>query len=928
MTPFGRESELAAARRCFEAVPESGLRVLVVEGQAGIGKTTVLRAVSRLADDLDHRVLSCRPVEAEAKLAFTSLADLLVDVRAEDIAALPEPQRTALDVALLRAAPAGAPPNSRVLGTAVASLLATMASRPVALVIDDVQWLDRASAAALAFAIRRVEHLPVAVVLAARTEGRSPLDALGLDRALSTRPEHLQLGPLTLSALYHVIRRSTGLSFPRPTLQRIEEASGGNPLFAVELARALHEVDGRPGPGQPLPVPDSLGPLIRARVAKLPAAWEQPLLAAASLATPTVDVLERALQRDISEVLEGAVDAAILEVRGERIRFTHPLLASELVASASLETRRDVHRLLAAVSDDAEQRARHLALASNGPSEDVAVNLETAAREASVRGAPDAAAELLELSCRLTPPSSGDAIIARRLALSEASLRAGDTERVEQIVGELLAAVAEGPFRAMALELQARVLHVTGSPQRAADTCQEALAHAGDDLQLLARVHATRALVDYQDTEVAHRHARVALDLLAQVKDPDPAVHAQAILAFAEAEVELGRGIPEDEIKRGLELERLAPAPSVADRISAALGAWLKAAGRLDEARHWLEVTRRAAIEEGDEGSMPYALSHIPQLELWSGNWEAAERTAREHYDVSERTGQAGQRVQALYNLALVHAHQGRIDEATAELDEALRECEVVGDTWSVMPLSAVLGFVRLSLGDAAGAREHLDRAAAIAASTGGTRVRRQTIDHIEALILIGDLSRATHLLEAAEAGVLRESEAELVAGLLRNRALLAAASQQLDEALHHATEAVREHERSSEPFGLARTLLVLGQVQRRRGERRAAAEALEAARKMFESLGAPLWVERAEAELARVPRRRGSTTLTATEERVAELVTQGLTNQEVAQALFVNVKTVEANLTRIYAKLGVRSRAALAAARAQQRGEGGGANL
>jgi DNA-binding CsgD family transcriptional regulator len=346
----------------------------------------------------------------------------------------------------------------------------------------------------------------------------------------------------------------------------------------------------------------------------------------------------------------------------------------------------------------------------------------------------------------------------------------------------------------------------------------------------------------------------------------------------------------------------------------------LKYQGDLDGARSRLADAYRAATEEGDEASLTYVVGHLPQLELWSGDWPEAERRAVEHLELADATGQADQRRQALFNLALVHAHVGRVEEARAEAGELLDDAEAADDPWGASNALAVLGFVELSLGDARAAAAPLARNVEIREAMGMTDPRRAQVDYVEALVETGEVGRA-----AVVARLLGERAGSTPGLALAEdaRAAVAAAQGDLDAAAAAAEEALAQHERAGIDFDVARTLLVLGRIRRRRGERRAARDALERARAIFERLDAPLWAARAAAELRRVPiRRRGpDDELTPTEERVAELAASGRTNAEVAQALFVSPKTVEANLTRVYRKLGVRSRAELGATMALRKG-------
>ena len=348
--------------------------------------------------------------------------------------------------------------------------------------------------------------------------------------------------------------------------------------------------------------------------------------------------------------------------------------------------------------------------------------------------------------------------------------------------------------------------------------------------------------------------------------------------------------------------------------MSAALGTWLKYDGDFEGARHWLEVTRQSALDEGDEGSLPYALSHLPQLDLWTGDWAQSEARALEHLELAETTRQTSQRLTAIFSLAVVHAHQGRVDETRERVAQALVEAEQ-GDPWNVYQQLSVLGFLDLSVGSATEAVQSLARAYEIYEASGHGDTPAVFENYAEALVLTGDVDTAKQVVDVYERRARRAGKAITLAPALRCRALVLAAQGKLDESRASLDEALVQHERVDMPFSLARTRLVHGQVLRRLGERRAARDAFEQARSTFEELGAPLWTERAREELARIPIKRASgSALTPAESRVAELVVDGKTNHEVAQALFVSEKTVEANLTRIYRKLDVRSRSALAA--------------
>jgi DNA-binding CsgD family transcriptional regulator len=915
----GREPELRAVERLL-GEGSSGFAALVLEGEAGIGKTTVWREAVRRADDAGTRVLACRPAQAEATLGYAALADLFRPLDDELLSGLPEPQRRAIEVALLRErGRAGA--DSRAAATAVLSILTSLTREPALLAIDDAQWLDASSATALSFALRRVPpEARLAVLVAVRVEDGSATSPLDLDD-LPMPAERVRLSPLSLSATYHVVRAHLGLTLARPLLLRIEQESRGNPLFALELARALEESGGRLAPGEPLPVPESLSGLLRRRVSRMPEPTRDALLAAALLSTPTATVIQRALGAGARSALDTALREGVIEIRADAIRFGHPLLASAVSSSVLADDLRRMHRLLADVVEIEEQRAMHLALGTEPPAEEVAATLERAASQANERGASHEEAELLDLACRFTPAHDRDALARRTLELAKATWRAGAGREAIRLLDAFLESDVRGAIRAQALELRAQTHWVAGTTEAAEACCAEALSHVGDDDRVRARVLVTLARVTLDAKHVRER-SLVALAALEALEDPDPALLSEALVALAGAEYYLGHGLRWDVIDRALELERATPPRNVSDRMSAALGTWLKYDGDFDGARRWLEATRLAAIEEGDEGSLPYALGHLPQLELWTGNWVAAEALALEHLDLAERTGQALERLTAIFNLALVEAHVGREDEARARLEPTLEEAKG-GDPWNTYQLLSALGFLELSAGRLDEAVAALREAFEIYEGTGAGDTPSVFENYAEALVGTGELVRAREVIDLYEQRARTARKALTLAPAMRCRGLVAEGTGDLATAVAALDEALTQHEQVAMPFSRARTLLVLGRVRRRIGERRKAVQALEEALSIFESLGAPRWEGRARTELGRVPSRRSVATaaLTPTEELVATLVAEGRTNKEVAQALFISEKTVEANLTRIYRKLGVSSRVALASQLAGARG-------
>ncbi|MGH3001185.1 MAG: AAA family ATPase, partial [Gaiellaceae bacterium] len=370
----GRRRELAALTRLLEG-ERSGLRALVLTGAAGAGKTALWRHGVERASEAGFRILTARPASAEARLSHAGLSDLLAGVDQEPFAALPRVQRRAVEAALLRRGVLERPVEARAVATALLTVLRSLAATaPVLIGVDDAQWLDTPTAAALSFAVRRLEHAPVAVLATLRVEDDRRA-AIFTDAIASERREESPLGPLSVASLHAILRSELDWAPPRPALVKIGAASAGNPFDAVEIARELLRIGGV-SPSEPLPVPAHARDLLRGRIERLPARTRAALLEAACLAAPrTGPVADRPLAP--------AEEAGIVRVAADgRIEFSHPLLAAAVYESAPAAQRRAAHRRLAGRVMDAEERARHLALGASGPDARAARALDAAAAHA------------------------------------------------------------------------------------------------------------------------------------------------------------------------------------------------------------------------------------------------------------------------------------------------------------------------------------------------------------------------------------------------------------------------------------------------------------------------------------------------------------------------------------------------------------------
>jgi predicted ATPase len=331
---IGRDAELEAISAFLEPSAKSG--ALLIEGNAGIGKTTLWRCGVARAEGRGWKVLTAAPASSEARLAFAAIGDLLGDAVDAVASELPPPQKHALDVALLLEEPRGPPPNERAVAVAaLAALRALARERSVMVAVDDVQWLDGPSADVLSFVARRLGDDPVALLLAQRTDEVSGVP-LGLERAFGDRLRRVQPPPLTLGATHRVLHSHLGLTLPRPTLRRVHVACGGNPFFALEIGRVLKE---RPtAADEPLPVPHDIEQLAGRRIEQMSAAGRDAVLAAALLAEPTATAVEQATDR---AGLEEAVAAGIVVADGHGLRFAHPLFAESATWHTTDTRRRD-----------------------------------------------------------------------------------------------------------------------------------------------------------------------------------------------------------------------------------------------------------------------------------------------------------------------------------------------------------------------------------------------------------------------------------------------------------------------------------------------------------------------------------------------------------------------------------------------------------
>jgi DNA-binding NarL/FixJ family response regulator len=895
---IGRDEELAAVAAVLERTANEAA-ACVIDGEIGVGKTTVWTRALDAAAARGYRVISARPAEAETSFAFAAVGDLLRERIDAIFPALVPPQRRALETALLIAEGTGAPDQHTVSVAVLAAVELLAAERPLVIAVDDVQWLDSPSRTVLEFVARRLGARPVALVLAERIEREDPSTL-----ELSLPCKRIRLGPLSPGTLHRLIHDRLGVALPRPLVLRLHETSGGNPFYALELARALIASGRDATPNEPLPVPGNLRELVARRLAALSNSTRDALLAAAATARPTRALLPR-------DALDEALDADVLALHREHVRFTHPLLASVLYADATRSERRAVHRRLAECLVDPEEAARHLALATSEPDESVAARIEVAAVRARARGAPSAAAELMEQAAASTPPAAVADRVRRVIAAARFHIDAG-SDRGEPLIESVLP-VTQGDSRARALRLLG--LHRRERAQFGAEYAllREALEHVEDDALLEAQIRV--ALInplfnnELDQMNDADAHADRAVEIAEQ--QGDPGLLSSALAAKAHLDFVLLRKSRVDVLEGAAELEqRLAPSHMIARLTLARTQIWI---GRLAEASAML----RALYEEARATGLRWefsSLSFLLDAETRAGNLLRAAELADEFVAIVRPTNRKLAQAVSLLSRGLVLTWIGDVEGARRDADEAIGLADDLGYGARVVDARWIRGFLELSLGDPAAAHQYFAPAVGRVWRGGvGPPSRHVALfrDAVDALGELGKPEAARPLIAWLE----RDTENPWArAAAVYSRGIAATASGDEEHALAALEDAVELFGRLPLPLDQARALLALGSAQRRARRKRAARVSLERALAIFDERGAPLWAGKARSELARIGGRpRAAAGLTASERRVAELVAAGRSNKQVAAELYLSPKTVEGHLSNIYAKLGVHSRFELA---------------
>ena len=896
----GRSGERHALDRLLAEARGSRSGVLVVRGAAGIGKTALMRHAAEQASGF--RVAQISGIEAEMELPFAALHQLCMPLL-DRLDALPAPQQDALRVALGVAS--GAAPDRFLVGLATLTLLAEVAEeQPLLCLVDDLQWLDEASAQALGFVARRLLAEPIAIVFAVREPSDPP--------AVAGLPElRLEgLGREDASALLDMVVPGR---LDESVRERIVAETRGNPLALLELPRGMSPAELAGGFDAHKPLPGIEDALQRLRLAPLPGETRRllQLVAADPVGEPLLVWRAAALLGLDPSAAPAAVDAGLLEV-GAHVRFRHPCMRTAAYRSASPQERHEVHAALAEVTDpllDPDRRAWHRAKATAGPDEDVAEELERSAGRALARGGIAAAAALLDSAAMLTPEPARRA--RRLLAAARARRDAGALDAAL----ELLLAVETGPVDArQAAEIELLRGEIAFDQRR-----------IGEAAELL--IHAARRL-DPLDAELARTTHLKALGAAMWAGDGSLAAAAEAARAAPPGPdppraVDLlvdafAIRVTQDHAAAAPELRRALDAVLALD-VGGDVGRWLWLTGlragaiaalELWDGDAWHALAERQVRVARDMGALvmlQFGLQFLARSHLLAGDLAAAARAIEEERALAEATGTTP----VAYTEMSLAAWRGQ-DALTADLIERERgEASERGigrltlfAAYAASVLNNGIGRYDVALDAARRAFEHdhlgytpfiVPELAEAASRTGDGALVEEALDWMAARTPATPTDWALGMEARVRALALAGAEAE-----------------------RFHRESIERLARTRLRLELARARLLYGEWLRRENRRVDAREQLRVAREAFLAAGADGFAERARHELLatgeKVRKRRDDTRdeLTPQEEQIARLARDGRTNPEIGAELFLSPRTVEWHLKKVFTKLGISSRRAL----------------
>ena len=836
----GRTTELERidAVLASRAVLPAGL---LLHGREGIGKTVLWRAAVERATDRGYRVLACALGVNESRLTFAGLADLIGPVVDEVMPRLTPSQAQALRTALAIGGDGPAVTDERAVAFGLNGVLGALSRRsPIVLAIDDSQWLDPSSALTLSDAIGRLRHEPVLVVVAERdTAAATGPPLLPDDTALAV--ERILVGPLPAGAIHRLIRLRLGTSLTRPQVLRIHAASEGNPLHALELARIVQAGDGEAS--------NAVVALLANRVASLPVAARRALALAAIATEPDLARLTAAHGPGLLDDLRPAVEAQLVTIGIDRVRFGHPLVATVAEVALSEAALRALHLRLAEVAASVEGRAAHLARATPEPSTDVAESIERAALITRSRGARAAAAELFDAAADLTPPTARRDHDRRRLAAAEAWYDAGDAVRAQGLLETLVHELAAGDLRCAARWRLGVLLDETGSWQEATQLWRAAIAETSEP-GLESRILSSLAITSFYTTSASEAVSWAAAAVASAERSDDRTNLARALAVHAFTVALSGAPGYRLILDRALAVE--AEVPEL-------LGEWSPSAVAAEVARHTGDVAGsrqhyaavlERAIAAGEANLEQWASFGLAHAEILAGNHRRASELADTVLDFADQTGQL--RIPATSLRARIDALLGDVDGARRLVQQAIAGATATGEATHRFGAHIVLGSIEATAGEFAASAAAYAEARRLAVEIGlrHATARRGFVEEAEAAAAAGLMDQAEAAMAAFDSAVDGAVPDWAISIVHRARAQMLVARGELPAAADELTVALGAA--VILPLDRGRAYLGRGLVLARLGDAGRSREDLASALETFTALGSPPWIERTQAELRR----------------------------------------------------------------------------
>jgi DNA-binding CsgD family transcriptional regulator len=903
---IGRRALVEQARRHLSAQGS-----VLLYGPTGIGKSAVARALVADRVRAGSRVLSAAPSRSETGLPYVTLLDLLSNDLEHSWQMLPDHLRQPLEVALLKATAPDSVRDELAVRLAVLHVLRRLAaSGPVLLVVDDIQWVDPSSLEVLTFCARR----PTAGVQMIATEQVTESELPVMAGACPEPVLQLEVPPLTEQDVLAVLRTGLPGSVPVRTARRIFAASAGNPFMALELGRAVLRDPGGVSAEDPLPVSSRLKTLLGDRLAGLSPTTREVLLHAASSPRPTVAQLAASVGRPIEAELSEAEALGLVDISAERLRFSHPLLCEFVYAEATPAVRRQAHARLAAVVEEPVEKARHRALATQESDAGLAAALDEAATVAGRRGAPGAAATLWRLAADRTPSDQADERARRLIRAAGDAAAAGHLDESTQMARLAVRAASRRDTRVAALLML--VDAVWSDRAQRLKLLEDAFEAARGEDVLEARVRIERSHSAYFDRRLdeAREDAGIAADLARRIGDTEVLVNA--LSAANTVELAVGGGEASDrtleqaaELAGGLALSRTV----VHARQMSAMRELFR--GRTDEAVAGI----RALVDEVRAGGAVRWLASvlISAAAIYERSGCGAEALAAGHECLHLLQDIGDEPEVGLVIASRAEWAGGTAARARELAEEALGMARAVGNEEWTGPALVSCGLAHALIGDPRRAVEAFDAIGELgeAAMPYDPAVIPWHADHAEVLVAVGRLDDAGALIDQLRTRAAELDRSVVRLGLTRSEALLIAKQGAPAAALDLLEQAVSSAKDGVYPLDVARCELTRGRIARQARRRSVARTAFLDAIEQFAACGAPAWREVAETELARldVPgRSRQPSELTDSERQIIAMVRDGSTNREIAAALYLSVKAVESQLTRLYRRLGVANRTQL----------------